>query len=73
MHTDTEGTERNGCINVTIQSEYRKVQEFCKTTLLESLKVCVHNMCTLQDVPVECTGIGLLLGWSQMEKIKLTV
>lgn len=73
MHTDTEGAERNGCVNVAIQSEYGKVQEFCKATLLESLKVCVQNMCTLQDVRVECTGIGLLLGWSQMEKIKLTV
>ena len=73
MLTDTEGAERKVYVNVAIQSEYGKVQEFGKTTLLESLKVCVQNMCTLQDVPVECIGIGLLLSWSQMEQIKLTM
>lgn len=42
IRTGTEGAERKCYVNVAIQSEYGKVQEYGKTTLLESLKVCVH-------------------------------
>lgn len=67
MCRGTEKAERKSYVNVAIQDEYGKLQEFGKTTLQDSLQVCVKKMCTLQDVPSECIGIGLLLDWRQME------
>lgn len=62
MCRGAERAERKGSGNVAIQDEYRKLQEFGKTTLQDSLKVCVKNICTLQDVASECIDVGLRVG-----------
>lgn len=47
MHTGAEGAERKGYLNVVVKDEYRKPQRFYETTLKDSLKAYVKNMCTL--------------------------